>query len=83
MDKFVEELSRIKGEVEERMRENKPMEELTGWQKMESKNATRCSICNKCFEEGDERVLDHCHFSGKYRGCAHNKCNLDYSHRYV
>ena len=43
MHKFVEELSGIKGEVEERTRENKPMEEPTEWQKMESKNATRCS----------------------------------------
>ena len=56
VDKFVEELSRIKEEVEERMRENKPMEEATEWQKMEFKNATKCSICNKCFKEGDERV---------------------------
>ena len=39
---------------------------------------TRCSICNILFEE-DERVRDHCHFTGKYRGAAHVKCNLDYS----
>ena len=24
------------------------------------------------------RVRDHCHITGKYRGAAHNKCNLDY-----
>ena len=23
-------------------------------------------------------VRDHCHFSGKYRGAAHIKCNLKY-----
>ena len=49
-DEFVEQLSRIKDEVEERIRENKPMEELTEEQKIEFKNATRCSICNKCFK---------------------------------
>ena len=33
-----------------------------------------CHICNK--ELGEDRVRDHCHFTGKYRGAAHNKCNL-------
>ena len=27
-------------------------------------------------------VRDHCHFTGKYRGAAHVKCNLDFSFRY-
>ena len=40
--------------------------------------ATKCWICNKEFEEGDKKVRDHCHFTGKYRGAAHNSCNLRY-----
>ena len=24
------------------------------------------------------RVGDHCHYTGKYRGAAHKNCNLDY-----
>ena len=36
--------------------------------------AISCHICNKPLN-GDS-VRDHCHFTGKYRGAAHNKCNL-------
>ena len=33
-----------------------------------------CYICNK--ELLDDKVRDHCHFTGQYRGAAHNSCNL-------
>ena len=36
---------------------------------------TKCWICNKEFEV---KVRDHYHFTGKYRGAAHNSCNLRY-----
>ena len=38
--------------------------------------ARECWICQKPFEGGDDRVRDHCHFSGQFRGAAHNKCSL-------
>ena len=31
-------------------------------------------ICGKALN--DDRVRDHCHIAGKYRGAAHNACNL-------
>ena len=37
--------------------------------------STNCWICRKDFEEGEVRVRNHCHFTGKYRGAAHQKCN--------
>ena len=39
--------------------------------------ATECWICQGKLK-GDDRVRDHCHYTGKYRGAAHNKCNLRY-----
>ena len=38
--------------------------------------ATECHICGG--ELGDDRVRDHCHFSGRFRGAAHNSCNINY-----
>ncbi|CAH3173562.1 unnamed protein product [Porites lobata] len=33
-----------------------------------------CHICK--MELKKDKVRDHCHFTGKYRGAAHNSCNL-------
>ena len=38
-------------------------------------NATHCHICEG--ELGDDKVIDHCHLTGRYRGAAHSKCNLE------
>src|SRR6218665_1817099 len=40
------------------------------------KSATSCHICGKSL--GKDRVRDHCHLSGKFKGAAHNECNLNY-----
>ena len=42
---------------------------------------TRCWICKGEFDDKDKnkkKVQDHCHFTGRYRGAAHNLCNLNY-----
>ena len=42
---------------------------------------TRCWICKGEFDDKDKnkkKVKDHCHFTGRYRGAAHNLCNLNY-----
>ena len=36
-----------------------------------------CWICGKLFEIIDQKVRDHCHVSGKYRGAAHWSCNIN------
>ena len=40
-----------------------------------------CYICKKEFGKSDKihhKVRDHCYYTGKYRGAAHNICNLRY-----
>ena len=34
-----------------------------------------CWICKKLIDNDDEKVRDHCHISGKFRGAAHWDCN--------
>ena len=38
--------------------------------------ASDCWICGEYL--GNDRVRDHCHFTGRYRGPVHNSCNLKY-----
>ena len=34
-----------------------------------------CWICNE--ELDTDKVIDHCHVAGKFRGATHNKCNIN------
>ena len=52
---------------------------------LNKRQAKRCWICENDFDVEDDPEstidLDHCHFSGKFLGCAHEKCNR--ARRYV
>ena len=37
-----------------------------------------CWICNKLFDVADNKVRDHCHVTGKYRGAVHWSCNVNF-----
>ena len=54
---------------------NKPLK-MTKENEEEFKKAEECYICNKKYTNQDIRVRDHCHITGKYRGSAHQECNL-------
>ena len=38
----------------------------------------KCWICGSLFDETNIKVRDHCHISGKFRGTAHQSCNIKY-----
>ena len=37
-------------------------------------NTNECWICERDIIE--DKVRDHCHITGKYKGAAHKECNL-------
>ena len=37
-----------------------------------------CWICKKLTDNDQEKVRDHCHVTGKFRGTAHWNCNINY-----
>ena len=52
---------------------------ITPLTKEEEDNYNKENICHICKKEfNNDKVRDHCHFTDKYRGAAHNMCNLRY-----
>ena len=37
-----------------------------------------CWICRKLIDNDEEKIRDHCHVTGKFRGAAHWNCNIDF-----
>ena len=61
--------------------EKKKMISLTTEEKIYHDKQNICYICKKEFNNNNKKnykVRDHCHYTGKYRGAAHNICNLSY-----
>ena len=43
----------------------------------EFQSSNTCWICEKLIDNDDEKVRDHCHVTGKFRGAAHWSCNIN------
>ena len=75
---FIKSLSELVSRLGEKYAEPKPMI-ITEEEQTQFDVATTCWVCEVETFNGDEKlrkVRVHCHFTGKYRGVAHNKCNL-------
>ena len=35
-------------------------------------------ICKKLIDNDEEKVIYHCHVTGKFRGAAHRNCNINF-----
>ena len=67
--------------------EKKEMISLIDEEKESHENQKMCYICEQefCTDENNkkefklkQKVRDHCHYAGKYRGAAHSICNFRY-----
>ena len=74
---FVEMLERDIKRIQEKFDFSKKMI-FSFKDKDDFEKAEICWICQKEFGEREKKVRDHCHFTGKYRGAAHVKCNLQF-----
>ena len=91
IEKFNKNISREVQSCKEVMKKhfNKPLI-MSAENKLDFQNSTKCYICEKEYSDSDNFVMhrgkvieiknhpvrDHCHITGKYRGSAHNCCNL-------
>ena len=84
---FLDAVKKWTHEIYERFRDKKPLA-LTSEEEYLYQEATKCWICGKSFQYEKEawkewKVRDHDHFTGEFRGAAHNKCNLRIQDRLV
>lgn len=56
-----------------------PEPNLTEAEEREFQLAKECWLCHNKFGEDEVKVRDHCHRRGKYRGAAHQGCNLNFN----
>lgn len=75
MDHLIECLIREEKEITKILSQIHPMS-LSSQEENEFKNAIICHICEQPM--GADRVRDHDHLTGKFRGAAHSQCNLQY-----
>ena len=75
MDEFMKCLEDEKEDIVEILSHVVPMN-LSDIEEQSFQSESDCHICEKLL--GADRVRDHDHLTGKYRGAAHNDCNLNY-----
>ena len=73
MEKMLEEVEYCKAVIKKHF--NKPLV-MTEDDEQRFRTMDGCHICGNKYTDKDVRVRDHCHITGKFRGSAHQECNL-------
>lgn len=79
--KFVERAVKIGNELWNKYLYRNEKMIISEQEEKEFQESNKCHICEKEIEDKKDKVRDHCHFTGKYRGSAHNLCNLNYNYK--
>lgn len=75
VSKFVSSLHRDMAEIHEVLATTIPIK-FSKQDAEDFKTSSKCHICHNFL--WNDRVRDHCHITGRYRGAAHQYCNLQY-----
>lgn len=80
IENFINSLITCKDEAFSLLQKYKDEIILSEEEQEQYEKATKCAFCGKGFvcteENGNCKVRDHCHVTGKFRGAAHRDCNI-------
>ena len=75
IERFVNEVSKLKSKMNFYLKNTKKDIMKTEVDDEDYRNSITCRFREKSIES--DKVTDHCHLTCKYRGPAHNKCNIN------
>ena len=80
-EKFIKHVRKLTHMIYQTYFSNSKPLKLTPQEQKDFQSAKVCHICEQELNIDKEtgqilKVRDHCHFTGEYRGAAHNQCNL-------
>ena len=75
VDSFVKEVIKLENKMAAYFKETKKDIIMKQEDEEDFKNNNICRFCEK--EILSDKIRDHCHLTGKYRGPAHNTCNIN------
>ena len=80
--KFIKHVTKLTHQIYQNYYKNPKTMLFNSEDQKDFETATKCHICEqKLFRDKETKkilkVRDHCHFTGEYRGAAHNECNLN------
>ena len=71
----MQKLVKLQEQLAEKFNKKRQIPHFTGKKKIHAGNDS-CWTCEDAFAEYDVKILDHCHFSGKFLGLPHRVCKL-------